>query len=151
MDPAQLGVVLDSSVVIEAERQRLDVARFLRSMSARLGERQVALCAVTVAEVAHGVYRANTAERRQFRRRFLDDLKAALVVYSITVDTAELAGRIGAEASHRGVVIPFDDLLIGACALEHGSAIATHNHRHFENIPDLVLIRLNREGTADRV
>jgi hypothetical protein len=28
MDPAHLGVILDSSIVIEAERQRLDVTRF---------------------------------------------------------------------------------------------------------------------------
>ena len=33
-----------------------------------------------------------------------------------------LAGRIGAESSAVGVSIPFDDLLIGACALEEGTA-----------------------------
>lgn len=32
MDPANLGVVLDSSIVIEAERQQLDAARFLKHM-----------------------------------------------------------------------------------------------------------------------
>ena len=30
MRPAHLGVILDSSIVIEAERQRLDVTRFLK-------------------------------------------------------------------------------------------------------------------------
>ena len=32
-------------------------------------------------------------KRRQRRREFLDDLKAALAIYPITADTAELAGR----------------------------------------------------------
>ena len=36
MEPAILGVVLDSSVVIEAERQRLDVARFLKHVAAEI-------------------------------------------------------------------------------------------------------------------
>jgi len=142
MDPANLGVVLDSSIVIEAERQQLDVTRFLRHIASQLGEREAALCAITVAELAHGVHRANTAARREARRAFLDDLKAAVPVYPISGETAELAGRINAESSQKGVVIPFDDLLIGACALERGYSIATRNERHFRKISGLNLIPL---------
>jgi predicted nucleic acid-binding protein len=93
-----------------------------------------------VAELAHGIYRANTLERRQARREFLDDLKATVVVYPITADTAELVGKINAELSQQGIITPFDDLLIGACALERGYAIATRNQRHFRKIPGLKLI-----------
>jgi tRNA(fMet)-specific endonuclease VapC len=67
-------------------------------------------------------------------------LKAAVVIYPITADTAELAGQIHAESSQQGITIPFDDLLIGACALEHGYAITTRNQRHFQKIPGLKLI-----------
>jgi tRNA(fMet)-specific endonuclease VapC len=140
MGPASLGVVLDSSVVIEAERQRLDVARFLKHVTARIGEREAALCSISVAELAHGVHRADTPERRQARRAFLDDLKATVPVYPITGETAEIVGRINAESSQKGVTIPFDDLLIGACALERGYAIATRNMRHFRLIPGLNVI-----------
>lgn len=140
MEPAGLGVILDSSIMIEAERQRLDVARFLKLVTERMGEREAALCAISVAELAHGVYRADTAERRQARRAFLDDLKATVAIYPITADTAEVAGKIHAESSRQGVIIPFDDLLIGACALERGYAIATRNQRHFQKIPGLKLI-----------
>lgn len=113
MEPTELGVILDSSIVVEAERQRLDAGRFLKQIASRIGEREAALCSITVAELAHGVHRADTAARRQTRRAFLDDLKAALPVYPITADTAELVGEISAEASRKGLVIPFDDLLIG--------------------------------------
>lgn len=140
MEPAGLGVILDSSIMIEAERQRLDVARFLKLVTERMGEREAALCAISVAELAHGVYRADTAERRQARRAFLDDLKATVAIYPITADTAEVDGKIHAESSRQGVIIPFDDLLIGACALERGYAIATRNQRHFQKIPGLKLI-----------
>jgi predicted nucleic acid-binding protein len=142
MEPAVLGVILDSSVVIEAERRRLTAARFLRHVTGVIGEREAALSAIGVAELAHGIHRADTPERRQLRRDFLDDMRASVPVYPITADTGELIGRIHAEASVRGITIPFDDLLIGACALERGYAVATHNKRHFEKIPGLQLVSL---------
>jgi tRNA(fMet)-specific endonuclease VapC len=140
MDPTGLGVVLDSSIAIDAEREHLDVAGFLRKIAARIGEREACLCVITVAELAHGIYRADTPERRQRRRVFLDELKAAVPVYPITEATAELVGRIGAESAANSVVIPFDDLLIGACALGRGYAVATRNSRHFGKIPGLTVI-----------
>jgi tRNA(fMet)-specific endonuclease VapC len=140
METAILGVVLDSSVVIEAERQRLDVARFLKHIATQIGDREAALCSITVAELAHGIHRADTPERRQARREFLDDLKATVPLYPITGDTAELVGKIDAESSQKGNTIPFDDLLIGVCALERGYAIATRNPRHFQKIPGLRLV-----------
>ncbi len=140
MDPATLGVVLDSSVVIEAERQCLDGARLLKNMATRIGEREAALCSISVAELAHGIHRADTSERRRARRAFLDDLKAAAPVYPIAGETAELVGRIDAESSPQGVIVPFDELLIGACALECGYSVATRIRRHFQKIPGLALV-----------
>jgi predicted nucleic acid-binding protein len=142
MEPTNLGVVLDSSVMIDAERQRLDVARLLKRIFTQIGEREVAVCSISVAELAHGVHRADTPERRQSRRTFLDDLKATVPIYPITGETAELVGKINAESSQKGVTIPFDDLLIGACALQRGYAIATRNPRHFRMIPGLNVIEL---------
>ncbi len=142
MEAACLGVILDSSIVIEAERQHLNAAQFLKLIVQKIGEMEAALCAITVAELAHGIYRADTPERRERRRVFLDELKAAVPVYAITESTAELVGRIGAESSAIGVTIPFDDLLIGACALERGYAVTTRNLRHFQKIPGLKLISL---------
>lgn len=95
-----------------------------------------------MAELAHGIHRADTHARRQGRRAFLDDLKATVPVYPITGETAELVGKINAEASQKGVSIPFDDLLIGACALERGYAIAIRNERHFRKIPGLQIVQL---------
>jgi predicted nucleic acid-binding protein len=118
MESPKLGVILDSSVVIEAERQRLDVGRLLKFVIEQLGEREIGLSAVNVAELAHGIYRANTPERRQLRRTFLDDLKATVSVFPITAETGELVGKLGGESARGGITIPFGDLLIAACALE---------------------------------
>lgn len=64
MEPTILGVILDSSVVIEAERQHLNVAAFLKQIDKTIGEHEAALSSIAVAELAHGIYRANTEERR---------------------------------------------------------------------------------------
>jgi predicted nucleic acid-binding protein len=142
MAAAHLGIILDSSILIEAERRRLDVTRFLKYITEALGEMEVGLACISVAELAHGVHRADTLERRQARRAFLDDLKATMMIFPITSDTAELVGEIHAECSRRGITIPLDDLLIGACALERGYGVATRNQRHFREIPGLQLIPL---------
>ena len=137
-----MGVILDSSIVIEAERQHLNVSQFLKQIIQKTGETEAALCVITVAELAHGVYRADTAEHRERRRAFLDELKASLPICPITDSTAELVGKLGAESSATGASIPFDDLLIGACALERGYGVATRNLRHFQKIPGLNLIEI---------
>ena len=142
MEAASLGVILDSSIVIEAERQKLNAAQFLKQISGKIGEMEVALCSITVAELVHGIYRADTPERRERRRAFLDELKSVVPVYPITDATAELVGKMGAESSASGVTIPFDDLLIVACAVERGYAVATRNLRHFQRVPGLKLISI---------
>ena len=55
MEPAILGLILDSSVLIEAERQHLNAAQFLRQIIQKIGEMEAALCSITVAELAHGM------------------------------------------------------------------------------------------------
>ena len=52
MEPAHLGVILDSSTMIEAERRRLDLARFLKLVTERIGGREAAMCSISVAELA---------------------------------------------------------------------------------------------------
>jgi predicted nucleic acid-binding protein len=107
MEAPCLGIILDSSVVIEAERQHLHVEQFLKQIAQKVGNAEVALCSITIAELAHGVYRADTADRRQRRRAFLDALKAAVPVYAISDSTAELVGQIGAESAAGGLTVPF--------------------------------------------
>ena len=73
MEAARLGVILDSSVVIEAERGHLNVVQFLQQIVQKINEMEIALCSIPVAELAHGIYRADTPARRERRRTFLDD------------------------------------------------------------------------------
>jgi predicted nucleic acid-binding protein len=142
MESAILGLVLDSSVLIAAERQRLTHKQAIENVRATVGEVPIVLCALTVAEIGHGIYRARTPEIRERRRVYLDELKAAVPIHWITEATAELVARIGGEQAARGVNLPLGDLIIGACALELGYAIGTSNVRDFARIPGLSIVRI---------
>jgi predicted nucleic acid-binding protein len=142
MESALLGLILDSSVIVEAERKGQTVEQLLEQVGRSVGEVEIAICSVTVAELVHGVYRANTGEIRQRRRAFIDELKRHVPVHPVTDETGEIIGRISGEQAAKGIKIPFDDLAVGASALEQGYAVATLNLRHFQMIPGLVVKQL---------
>ena len=144
MESAIRGLVLDSTVLVAAERAQLTTPEVLRNIrrSANAGDVSIVISVLTVAELGHGIYRANSPERRQQRRQFLDELKAHIPVHPITEATAEIIARVGGEQSAKGINLPLIDLMIGACALELGYAIGTDNERDFNRIPDLRVIIL---------
>jgi RHS repeat-associated protein len=89
-----VGLILDSSVVIAAERQGHTVRQILEQFKTGYGETEIGLSVVTIVELTHGVQRAKLDERRQRRQAFVDELIRDVPVYPVTVETAKLAGRI---------------------------------------------------------
>ncbi|HEU5021711.1 MAG TPA: PIN domain-containing protein [Bryobacteraceae bacterium] len=102
MDSTILRVVLDSSVLIAAERRKLTAALAIESIQKTIGEVPAVLSAITVAEIGHGIYRAQSVEVRARRRIFLDDLKATVPIYPLTDSTAEIIARVGGEQAAKG-------------------------------------------------
>jgi len=92
---------------------------------------------ITLIERAQGIERANSAERRSSRQRFLNELMKEISAESVTAAIALRAGRIDGSLQAQGVRIALGDLLIGATALELGYVVVTHNVRHFRMIPNL--------------
>jgi tRNA(fMet)-specific endonuclease VapC len=136
-----MGMILDSSVVIAAERHGETVERMLERILRSAGDQDAALSAVGLTELVHGIYRASTPEVRLRRESFVNELLADVAVYPYTKEAALLAGKLDAEQQSRGVIIPFADLLIGATALSLDFSVLTINARHFEQIPGLSVVR----------
>ena len=109
----------------------------LASIRASLGPEAIALATVSVIELEHGIWRAKDAAQAANRKAFFDDLFAAVPTYPLTFGIARHAARIDGESRRRGLVIPFQDLVIGVTALEFDYAVATANVRHFQMIPGL--------------
>jgi tRNA(fMet)-specific endonuclease VapC len=137
-----MGLILDSSVVIAAERRGDTVERLIEGVVNIAGDQDAALSAVGLTELIHGIYRAQTPQLRVRRESFLQELLADLTVYPYTKETAMLAGKIDGEQQAKGLVIPFADLLIGATALSLGFSVLTVNLRHFQRIPALSVVQL---------
>ena len=135
-----MGLVLDSSVTIGAERRQTTVAELLLRVRTLIQEEEIAIAAIGLTEMVHGIYRADTPARAAYRRRFLGELLDEVAVVPYTPEIAWLAGRIDGEQTSVGNIIPFPDLLIGATALHLNYSILTANLRHFRQIPNLVVI-----------
>lgn len=137
-----MGLILDSSVLIAAERKGQNAQQALSGIALRAAGEDVAISVVTVIELAHGVARANTPQRKAARRQFLSELLMVLPVHPVTVPVALRAGRIDGEISAQGIRVALSDLLIGVTALELGYRVATTNLRHFQMVPDLGIVSL---------
>lgn len=135
-----MGLILDSSVAIAAERRGDTVQAFLQRVIDTAGDQEAALSAVSVVELVHGIHRADTPERRARREGFVEELFSAVAIYPLTTDIARVAGKLDAEQQSRGIVIPFADVLIGATALSLRYSVLTVNPRHFRQIPALSVI-----------
>lgn len=136
-----MGLILDSSVVIAAERRGDTVAQLLRQVVTATGDQESALSAVGLTELVHGIYRARTPQARSRRESFIFELLNDVEVYPYAQETALLAGRVDGEQQSQRVTIPFSDLLIGATALLLGHSILTVNLRHFQMIPGLTVMQ----------
>ena len=137
-----MGIVLDSSVIIAAERRGRTVREILEQLKALQGDVEIGISVVTVAELVHGAYRTKTQAQQQRRLEFIERLSSDVPVYPITLDIARLAGRIEGQQGALGVQFAFEDLLIGATALHLSYDLATLNLRDFKRIPKLSVIQI---------
>lgn len=137
-----MGLILDSSILIAGERGGRTVSEILNRVKISQGETESGLSAVTIVELTHGIYRAKNAVDRERRQTFTEELCRDLIVHPVTLEIAQIAGKIEGEQAARGICIAFEDLLIGATALHLGYSVATLNVAHFQLIPGLNVVQL---------
>ena len=137
-----MGVILDSSVIIAAERRGHTVRQNLEQVHAAQGEIEIGVSVVTIAELIHGAHRAKTQEQKERRLEFIERLASDVPVHPVTLEIARLAGRIEGQQEAKGIRLAFEDLLIGATALHLGYSIATLNLRDFQRLPGLAVVQV---------
>jgi tRNA(fMet)-specific endonuclease VapC len=137
-----VGIILDSSVIIAAERRGHTVLEILEQVRSSQGEIEIGVSVVSIAELVHGAYRARTEVQQQRRLEFIERLSSDVPVYPVTLEIARLAGRIEGQQESKGIQLAFEDLLIGATALHLSYAVATLNFRDFQQVPGLSLVKL---------
>ncbi|MBN2468251.1 MAG: type II toxin-antitoxin system VapC family toxin [Deltaproteobacteria bacterium] len=130
-----MGVILDTSILIEAERGKFDIDKFIHGREEDL----FGLSVITVAELLHGVHRANSSKRRLKRSAYVEKVIELFPVYSFEITTARIYADIWAHLRKKGIQIGAHDLMIGSTAISLGFSVATYNKRHFDRIKGLTI------------
>ena len=131
-----MGVILDTSVLIAAERRRLDLSAFFAAQE----DATFCIAAITAAELLHGVERAKPAARKQTRAQFVEWVLAQVETIDFDLALARQHAGIWATLEAAGKVIGPYDLLIAATALHYDHPLATLNVEEFRQVPGLRLI-----------
>ncbi len=133
-----MGVILDTSVIIGFERQAMDADRLVQG---REGE-AFGICAITAAELLHGVYLADTAARRLKRSSFVEKALEYYPIYPFDLAAARIYAKLWSSLRAKRVEVGAHDLMIAATAISLGFSVATLNRRDYEKVEGLTLVPL---------
>lgn len=126
-------LILDTSVLVAVERDD-------RALEAAVADHDdVAIAAVTVAELEVGVQLAK-GRRRQARRRFVDEVVETLEVVAYDHAAARHHADLLVAARKTGRPRGAHDLLIAACARASGRSIVTADQDGFEGLPGVKIL-----------
>jgi predicted nucleic acid-binding protein len=134
-----MGVMLDTSIIVGAERRAVRLAPWLAS----LGDEPVGLAAITAAELLHGCHRARDPGVRARRAAFVEAVLDALPVLPFGLPEARRHAELWAVLAGEGALIGPHDLMIGATALAQGWSLATLNGREFSRVKGLRLVAVD--------
>lgn len=128
-----MGILIDSSVLIEWERKKFNIKDLIVSRE----DESFFISVVTVSELLHGVHRAKDPKQKMHRSAFVETVISEFEALEIDVKTARMHGGISADLAQKGVVVGAQDLWIGCSAIAYGLSVATINLRDFKRIPGL--------------
>lgn len=137
-----MGLILDTNLLIQAERLGLTVREAVVSWSAKTDGRELGMSVISLSELGHGRARAESQQRRTVWMHFAKAIRELVPVYPVSEEIALRAGMIDGELRGRGFSIGMMDALIAATALEQGDGVATRNTRHFKRVPGLEVVEV---------
>ena len=130
-----MGVLIDASILIQAERGRLDLAAHVADRP----DEEAFVSVITASELLHGVERAADADQRARRAAFVEGVLAGFPLLALDVPAARAHSRLWADLASAGLLIGPHDLWLAATCIAHGLGMVTANVREFERVPGLRL------------
>ena len=131
-----MGILIDSSVLVAAERGEVD----LEAVLATHGEELIAIAAITASELLHGVHRLKGA-RRARTEALVERMLSRLPAIPFDLSVARVHATLSAELRTRGTPVGAHDLQIAATAVLLDYQVATRDLRSFPRIRGLRVLR----------
>jgi tRNA(fMet)-specific endonuclease VapC len=128
-----MGVIFDTSEIIAIERKSHDIYRITEGRE----DEPFGISVITVAELLHGVERADTHTRKIKRQAFVEKVIEFFPVFPLDITVARTYARLWASLASRGITVGSHDLIIAATALSMDYTIITANARDFRKIEGL--------------
>jgi predicted nucleic acid-binding protein len=128
-----MAVLIDASILIEAERGSLD----LEPHVALRPDDESFLSVITASELLHGVHRAAQPQQRAWRAAFVESILERFPLLQVDLATARAHAQVWADLTAAGTLIGPHDLWLAATCIAHGLTMVTANVREFERVPGL--------------
>jgi len=133
-----MGVIFDTSEIITLERDDRIIEEIIHGRE----DEPFGISVITVAELLHGVERADTQARKIKRQAFVEKVIEFFPVFPFETTIARIYARLWASLAAQGIVVGSHDLIIAATALSMDYTIITANIRDFGKIEGLKVVRL---------
>jgi predicted nucleic acid-binding protein len=138
-----MKVLLDTSVLIDAQRGAVDLDRWLEGFEA------VAIPAAAVAEFLVGIHSVSDDRRRANGLRFYNERIEPYFVAPFDHSAAVRHGELVGSLRKQGISLQPFDAMIAATALDVGAAVGSSNASDFARVPGLTVVSPMKRGTPD--
>jgi tRNA(fMet)-specific endonuclease VapC len=130
-----MGVILDTSVLIALERG----AQGSEKLAAGREREPFGISVITVAELLHGVHRADTEKRRLTRSAFVEKIIQSFPVYPFDLNASRIYARVWANLAKKGMTVGAHDLMIASTAIALGFSVVTADVRDYGKVKEVTI------------
>lgn len=130
-----MGIIIDTSVLIAAERDGIDFNSWQQYDSAYISS-------VTITELLIGVHRAKSAKIRVKRSAFVEHIIGSISNLSFGEEEARVYSQILDDLYKRRITLGSHDMIIAATAIASGYPVLTMNEKDFKRIAGVEVLSI---------
>ena len=134
-----MGLVLDTSVLIEAERGKLSLSSLLRKT---FSKESIYISSISVSELYLGAHLSQKSFKEQ-RTTSIEIMISSLIILDFDSKVAKAHAKAWSQLKKKGILIGPYDLIIAATCLYHQHSLLTFNIKEFSRVPNLFLESIN--------
>ena len=134
-----MGLVLDTSVLIEAERGKFSLSSLL---SKTFPKESIYISSISVSELYLGAHLSKKSFKEK-RTTSIEIMISSLIILDFDSNVARAHAHTWSQLKKKGNLIGPNDLIIAATCLYHQHSLLTFNIKEFSRVPNLKLASLD--------